>query len=268
MSAAVHAHVSLPATEAPTDRRWSFLTPATAMVHVTAPTLDAARAAIADHRDAELDLDRLPAGIDISTISPSATAAVLDQVDGHPLEDLCSDCYALIEDGFYDGRCSDCWTDDMPEDDEESAPDNQAPFTIADIADETAKLLGQGWRSRAWNFGASGTVLGPYVTGFRLNLDHENDLCIDFDRWQLDRDENGFPETPELPDFVGDCGNGVFLFSTTAKTTLKGLAKQCAAAIRAASGYNPDDYDFTSSASSQHYIETGRYLRKGQADQA
>ncbi|MEU2969018.1 hypothetical protein ABZ687_29075 [Streptomyces ardesiacus] len=145
------------------------------------------------------------------------------------------------------------------------APGTEYPFSISDIARATARLLGPGWSAESGYWGVTGVVSGHLCAAdFEFLIDGDGDLCISYDHFVAD----GFPETPELPDEVKDYAEGVYLPTACSAHGLDALAERSAAAIRAVTGYNADDYDFESSASRQHYIDTGRYLRKGEAEQA
>ncbi|GAA5070569.1 hypothetical protein [Streptomyces similanensis] len=144
------------------------------------------------------------------------------------------------------------------------APGSEYPFSVSDIARAAAHQLGDGWSAESGPWGVTGTVSGPYNAKFTMAVDYDNDLCISWDRFVGD----GFPEHPELPESVCDYDDGVYLELAAACDGLEYLADRSAAAIRAVTGYNPDDYDFESSASRQHHADTGRYLRKGEAESA
>ncbi|MFK0279477.1 hypothetical protein ACIQVL_03250 [Streptomyces sp. NPDC090499] len=140
-------------------------------------------------------------------------------------------------------------------------PGYEYPFSVSDIARATAKLLGQGWTAESGSFGTSGTVFGPYVAKFVFSVDYEGELCIGFSHYE----DDDFPPAP-LPEGVRDYDEGLFLEGASATDGLDHLAELSAATIRAVTGYNPADWDFESSASRQHYIDTGRYLRVGEAE--
>ncbi|QFG13323.1 hypothetical protein SEA_GILGAMESH_131 [Streptomyces phage Gilgamesh] len=144
------------------------------------------------------------------------------------------------------------------------SPGTEYPFSISDIARATARLLGKGWMAEAGYWGVTGAVAGPYVAEFEFVVDYQGDLTITYSPYEVD----GFPEVPELPEGVKECGEGVYLELACSADGLDSLAERSAAAIRAVTGYTPDAFDFESSASRQHHIDTGRYLRKGEADQA
>ncbi|MDI3101969.1 hypothetical protein QJ054_33585 [Streptomyces sp. AN-3] len=144
------------------------------------------------------------------------------------------------------------------------APGTEYPFSVSDIARATARLLGAGWTAESGYWGTTGVVCGPFTATFGFLVDDEGDLCIAYDNYPVD----GFPESPDLPDQVGTWDVGVYLEEAAALDGLDDLAERAAAAIRAITGYNPDDFDFQSSASRQHHIDTGRYLRKGEAEEA
>lgn len=95
-------------------------------------------------------------------------------------------------------------------------------------------------------------------------MDYQGDLTITYTPSSVD----GFPDVPELLDGVKECREGVYLELASAAGGLDRLAERSAATIRAITGYDPDAFDFESSASRQHHIDTGRYLRKGEAEQA
>lgn len=142
------------------------------------------------------------------------------------------------------------------------APGTEYPFSVSDISRATAKLLGQGWMAESGYWGVSGVVSGPYNATFDFLVDHDGDLCVTYSRYE----DDGFAEHPDLPEDVGSCDEGVYLVGASASDGLDDLAERAAAAIRAVSGYDPADFDFESSASRQHHIDTGRYLRKGEAE--
>ncbi|MFF8431019.1 hypothetical protein ACF07Y_38980 [Streptomyces sp. NPDC016566] len=142
------------------------------------------------------------------------------------------------------------------------APGAEYPFSISDIARATAARLGVGWQAESGYWGIDGSVAGPYMAEFGFTVDHEGDLCITFRRF----DEDGLPEDPALPDGVQGHGEGMYLEEASAADGLDNLAERSAAAIRAITGYDPHDFDFESSTSRQHYIDTGRYLPKGEAE--
>ncbi|MER6616350.1 hypothetical protein [Streptomyces xantholiticus] len=142
------------------------------------------------------------------------------------------------------------------------APGTEYPFSISDIARATAKLLGHGWMAESGYWGVTGAVAGPYTAEFEFVVDYQGDLTIAYTPREADR----FPDCPELPDGVKECGEGVSLELACAADGLDSLAERSAAAIRAVAAYDPNDFDFESSASRQHHIDTGRYLRKGEAE--
>ncbi|MFE5923160.1 hypothetical protein [Streptomyces sp. NPDC056468] len=144
------------------------------------------------------------------------------------------------------------------------SPGTEYPFAISDIARATAKLLGQGWTAESGYWGVTGALAGPYTAEFEFVVDYQGDLILTYTPYEAD----GFPDSPELPDGVKECGEGVYRDLASAADGLDNLAERAAAAIRAVTGYNPDDFDFESSASRQHHIDTGRYLRKGEVEQA
>jgi hypothetical protein len=143
-------------------------------------------------------------------------------------------------------------------------PGYEYPFSISDIARATARLLGQGWTAESGAFGTTGDVSGPYVATFRFEVDYEGDLCIPYTRYE----DDGFAEHPALPEDIAEYADGVHLVGASAADGLDSLAERSAAAIRAVTGFDPDDFDFESSASRQHQVDTGRYLRKGEAETA
>ncbi|MFE1206395.1 hypothetical protein ACFW5V_32430 [Streptomyces sp. NPDC058762] len=142
------------------------------------------------------------------------------------------------------------------------APGTEYPFSISDIARATARLLGAGWRAESGYWGVTGAIAGPYDSEFEFVVDYDGDLSITYTPYEVD----SFPDEPELPENVKDCGEGVYLERACVADGLDTLAERSAAAIRAVSGYNADDFDFESSASRQHYIDTGRFLRKGETE--
>ncbi|MGW2421495.1 hypothetical protein ACWC0C_19975 [Streptomyces sp. NPDC001709] len=144
------------------------------------------------------------------------------------------------------------------------APGTEYPFSISDIARATAKLLGQGWTAESGYWGVTGALVGPYVAEFEFVVDYQGELTLTYTPYSVD----GFPDDPELPEGVKECGEGVYLELASVADGLDNLAERSAAAIRAVTGYDPDAFDFESSASRQHHIDTGRYLRKGDAEQA
>lgn len=144
------------------------------------------------------------------------------------------------------------------------APGTEYPFSISDIARATARLLGQGWTAESGYWGVSGALAGPYTAEFEFVVDYQGDLTLTYTQYE----DDGFPDSPELPDGVKECGEGVYLELASAADGLDNLAERSAAAIRAVTGYDPADFDFEASASRQHHIDTGRYLRKGEAEKA
>ncbi|MFF9158290.1 hypothetical protein ACF1AB_39385 [Streptomyces sp. NPDC014846] len=142
------------------------------------------------------------------------------------------------------------------------APGVEYPFSISDIARATAARLGVGWQAESGYWGIDGSVAGPYAAKFGFTVDYEGDLCITFRRFNQD----GLPESPAMPDGAKLYGEGVYLEGACAADGLDTLAERSAAAIRAVTGYDPAYFDFESSASRQHYIDTGRYLPKGEAE--
>jgi hypothetical protein len=142
------------------------------------------------------------------------------------------------------------------------APGTEYPFSISDIARATARLLGDGWSAESGPWGVTGTVSGPYTTSFEFVVDYEGDLAIRYASYTAD----GFLEEPELPQDVRDHKEGVYLYLACSADGLDSLAERCAAAIRAVTGYDPSQWDMTSSASRQHHVDTGRYLRTGDAE--
>ncbi|QDN54062.1 hypothetical protein [Streptomyces sp. S1D4-20] len=139
-------------------------------------------------------------------------------------------------------------------------------FTLPDLVRATAKLLGPGWKSGPRRWGTCGALTGPYETSFLFCVDDQSDLLIEYRRDVAD----SFPDSPDLPDGVEELqfDEGVWLEEAAPEDGLKALAVRCAAAIRAITNYDPDDWDFESSASRQYYVDTGRYLRKGEAEAA
>ncbi|MFI8944868.1 hypothetical protein [Streptomyces syringium] len=144
------------------------------------------------------------------------------------------------------------------------APGGEHLFSISDIAHATAQLLGRAWTAESGLWGARGAVYGPYCASFEFAVDNEGDFIIEYEAHFVD---DAFPEYPTLPEGVKDYIGGVYIELASEFDGLESLATKAAAAIRAASGYDPDDFDFTSSASRQHHIDTGRYLRKGEAEE-
>ena len=130
-------------------------------------------------------------------------------------------------------------------------------FNASELAVATAELLGDGWTA---NSAGAGVVSGPYIAPFSLWMD--SGWCILFDQLV----EDAFPEKPKLPTYVEDDIYGVYLTGHDAPDRLSELAPRIAEAIRAVTGYDPNNFDFTSSASRQHHRDTGRYLRKVAAD--
>ncbi|MGW0191147.1 hypothetical protein ACWDV7_36215 [Streptomyces sp. NPDC003362] len=125
------------------------------------------------------------------------------------------------------------------------APGTEHPFSISDIARATAQLLGDGWTATSGRRGTSGTVYGPYVASFLfVVVDDEQDLCITF---EANYDSDGLPEHPDLPHGVKDYDGGVYVEGASAADGLDTLVARCAAAIRAITGYDPDDCDSESS---------------------
>ncbi|SEE82861.1 hypothetical protein SAMN05216483_6684 [Streptomyces sp. 2131.1] len=147
----------------------------------------------------------------------------------------------------------------------EPAPGTEYPFSISDIARATAQLLGPGWSAESGPWGVYGVISGhPYVADFVIEVDYEGDLTISYTGYE----DDSLPESPELPEGVADRPGGVYLVEAYAGDGLKALAERAAAALRAVTGYDPAAWDLTSSASCQHYIDTGRYLRAGDAESA
>ncbi|GBQ04370.1 hypothetical protein SSP531S_58640 [Streptomyces spongiicola] len=144
------------------------------------------------------------------------------------------------------------------------APGTEYPFSISDTARATAQLLGRGWTAESGYWGVTGALTGPYTAEFEFVVDYQGDLTLAYTLCVAD----GFPDSPELPEGAKECGDGVYLELACAADGLDRLAERSAAAIRAVTGYDPDHFDFKSSASRQHYIDTGRYLRKGEAEKA
>ncbi|MFF7415664.1 hypothetical protein [Streptomyces lydicus] len=144
------------------------------------------------------------------------------------------------------------------------APGTEYPFSISDIARAAVRLLGTGWRAESGYWGITGAICGPYVAEFEFVVDYQGDLTITYTLYEAD----DFPHIPELPEGMKECGEGFYFDLACAADGLDSLAERCAAAIRAVTGYNPADFDFESSASRQHYIDSGRYLRKGEAEEA
>ncbi|MFM9452525.1 hypothetical protein [Streptomyces europaeiscabiei] len=139
-------------------------------------------------------------------------------------------------------------------------------FTIPGLAKATAQRLGPLWRSGPRRWGTCGALTGPYETLFLLRVDEESSLLLEYRRDPADP----FPDAPDLPDGVEvlQFDDGVFFEDAVPEDGLRALADRCAAAIRAITAYDPSEWDTESSASRQHYIDTGRYLRKGEAEEA
>ncbi|WP_330342625.1 hypothetical protein [Streptomyces sp. NBC_00557] len=137
-------------------------------------------------------------------------------------------------------------------------------FTIPELANATAQLLGPGWTSGPRRWGTCGALIGPYKTLFLFRVDDDSDLVIEYRPDASDP----FPATPDLPSGVEPLqyDDGVWLEDAEPEDGVDALAARCAAAIRAVTGYEPADLDFESSASRQHHIDTGRYLRKNEAE--
>ncbi|RZU28238.1 hypothetical protein EV284_6404 [Streptomyces sp. BK022] len=115
------------------------------------------------------------------------------------------------------------------------APGTEYPFSISDIARAARTLLGPRWLAESGHWGTTGTLSAAYTADFTLSIDSEGDLCIDFTRYT----EDGFPETPELPEGVEDMDGGVYLPVACSVDGLDELAGIVAAAIRAVTGCPP-----------------------------
>lgn len=111
-------------------------------------------------------------------------------------------------------------------------PGTEYPFSVSDIARATARMLGPDWDAESGFWGTTGSVYGHPVASFTFNVDYEGDLCIDYDRFEVD----DFPEDPKLPEGVERGDNGVYLEDANALWGLEALAELCADAIRAVTG--------------------------------
>lgn len=111
-------------------------------------------------------------------------------------------------------------------------PGTEYPFSVSDIARATARMLGPDWDSETGFWGTTGSVYGHPVASFTFNVDHEGDLCIEYNRVEVD----GFPEDPELPEGIRRYSDGVYAPEANSTWGLEDLAELCADAIRAVTG--------------------------------
>lgn len=103
-------------------------------------------------------------------------------------------------------------------------------FSVADIAHATALLLGDDWTAEPGPWDVSGTISGPYITAFKLAVDHDGDLVIGYNAHYTD---DALPENPELPEGIRAYDEGVFHYLASPEDGLDKLAQQSAKAIRA-----------------------------------
>ncbi|MGW2109917.1 hypothetical protein [Streptomyces sp. NPDC001948] len=54
-----------------------------------------------------------------------------------------------------------------------------APFTIADIAEAAARLLGSNWTSTPGPWDVTGEIHAPTGQGFTIGVDHDGDLWVE-----------------------------------------------------------------------------------------
>ncbi|MGW2109930.1 hypothetical protein [Streptomyces sp. NPDC001948] len=140
------------------------------------------------------------------------------------------------------------------------APGTEYPFSVSDIARATAQLLGDGWTAESGYWGTTGSVSGPFIASFTFLVHEDGDLCIAYDQMK----DDAFPDNPHLPLGTFSYTNGVYLELACIVDGLEALAERAADSIAAITG----TLDTESSASQQHYIDTGRFLRAGEAESA
>ncbi|MGW1976677.1 hypothetical protein [Streptomyces sp. NPDC001889] len=94
-----------------TQRVFAFRVPATAIVHVRHTSETAAAAVLADALNADIELadGTTYQGVRLSTLALDE-AGELDQIDGIPLDDRCSneDCRDELDGDSWDGDCASC----------------------------------------------------------------------------------------------------------------------------------------------------------------
>ncbi|WP_186782453.1 hypothetical protein [Streptomyces sp. CBG9] len=112
------------------------------------------------------------------------------------------------------------------------APGTEYPFSVSDIARATAHMLGPEWDTETRLWGTTGHIFGHCVATFTLKVDHEGDLCITYNRFEVDN----FPEGPELPEGIHPYSDGVYAPEANSTWGLEDLAELCADAIRAVTG--------------------------------
>ncbi|MFB8120581.1 hypothetical protein ACFC51_32545 [Streptomyces sp. NPDC055962] len=119
------------------------------------------------------------------------------------------------------------------------APGVEYPFAVSDVARAVARLLGKGWTAESGAWGTTGTVSGPDGATFTFQVDYEADLCVEFSR----SEDDGWPESPELPEDFHEWDHGVHLALACSADGLDYLAEKYADAIRAITGYAPAKTD-------------------------
>lgn len=105
---------------------------------------------------------------------------------------------------------------------------------ISEIARVSAQRLGEGWSSQPGKFNTAGVISGPYTTSFRLFVDGDEDLAVEYSEYSGDE----FPELDEdaLPTGVGTWDDGVYLIDADVSEGLDALAERVANAIRFVTG--------------------------------
>ncbi|WP_328491234.1 hypothetical protein [Streptomyces zaomyceticus] len=137
---------------------------------------------------------------------------------------------------LYEAKACDCDGYDCVLPDPGPVPGIEYPFSVSDIAHATAARLaaelGDEWTAEAGWWGITGTISGPYIATFTIEIDYEGDLRISYSQYE----DDDFPRDPELPEDVRDCEGGVYLMHACAPDGLDNLSERSAAAIRAVIG--------------------------------